>query len=74
MSEKLKPSLYRALADCAYYSGRGQTYWWRPKSMQKLAEIGFVEQWVPPSLAERHRMKSRPWRITDAGRKALEAQ
>ncbi|KAA0684579.1 hypothetical protein DTW90_36175 [Neorhizobium sp. P12A] len=64
--------LLTALREIASYSGRiGRLYWFRQALMRELAVMGYVEQWLPPSVAERPRMKQRPWRITDAGRVAL---
>lgn len=60
-----------ALSECAHYHGRGICYWWRRKSMADLAARGLVEPFCPPSVAERPRMKSRPFRPTEAGRLAL---
>ena len=63
--------LQDALSEVARYSGGNRLYWWREASMQKLQQMGLVEQWLPASVAKRKRMKSRPWRITEAGKQAL---
>lgn len=67
----LNPRLKDALAECARHNNRGICYWFRTASMEKLAALGLVEQWTPPSVAVRKRMKIRPWRVTAAGRAAL---
>lgn len=67
----LPPRLKEALTYCARQNRRGLLVWGAPKSMAALAEMGLVEQWTPPSVAERPRMKARPWRITEAGKAAL---
>lgn len=67
---KLTPQLLFALSECESYSKRS-LYWFREASMRKLEAMGMVEQFTPPSVAERPRMKRRPWRIIDAGRQAL---
>lgn len=46
-------------------------YWWRLASMRVLEAAGLVETYTPPSVAERPRLKARPYRITDEGRAAL---
>ncbi|MGR9413115.1 hypothetical protein [Rhizobium leguminosarum] len=64
--------LMAALKELSTYSDRtNRLYWFRQASMRELAVLGYAEQWLPPSVAERPRMKQRPWRITDAGRAAL---
>jgi hypothetical protein len=63
--------LLDALHEVSRYSGTNRLFWWREASMRKLQGLGFVEQWLPPSVAERKRMKARPWRITEAGRLVL---
>ena len=68
----LTPGLRAALAECSRHSQRGLLYWFRPKSMAALAEMGLVEQWTPPGLAvERPRLQQRPWRVPEAGKAAL---
>lgn len=62
---------WAALAELAAYEGRNRLYWWREASMRVLIEHGFAEQYCPPSVAERPRMKRRPYRTTEAGRAAL---
>ena len=57
-----------ALDELARHNAKGLCYWWRPKTMERLRERGLVEQWTPPSVLERPRLKARPWRLTDAGR------
>ncbi|MBX5089396.1 hypothetical protein [Rhizobium lentis] len=64
--------LLSALKEISAYSSKtGRLYWFRQSSMRELEALGYVEQWLPPSVAERPRMKQRPWRITEAGRAAL---
>ncbi len=72
MAEKMTKVTWDALAELASYEGRNRTYWWREASMLILIENGFAEQYTPPSVAERPRMKKRPYRITPAGRRALD--
>lgn len=65
--------LITALKEISTYTVRtNRLYWFRQASMRELEALGYVEQWLPPSVAERPRMKQRPWRITDAGRAALD--
>ncbi len=67
VASDLDPNEIAALNECAYYSRAGRPYWWREASMRKLEARGLVEKHCPPSVAERPRMKSRPWRPTEAG-------
>lgn len=67
---KLTNQLKDALAEIARYHGQNRIYWWRVASMAKLAALGYVETYTPPSLIGR-RMKARPYRITPAGIAAL---
>jgi len=60
-----------ALNECAQTNRNRCLYWWRPKTMARLNAKGLVEAWLPQSVAERPRMKRRPWRLTDAGRQYL---
>ena len=71
MAELTKAQM-EALAELASYEARGRTYWWREASMRVLIEHGLAEQYALPPLADRPRMKRRPYRITPAGRAALE--
>lgn len=68
---RFTPALFEALAEVGRYEGRNRLYWWRRASMRKLEALGLVEQWLPPSVVERPRMKARPYRITATGRAAL---
>ena len=67
---KLPTNLLSALQDVSRC--HGSPYWWREASMKKLEAMGFVEKYCPPSVAERPRMKARPWRVTSAGLAAKE--
>jgi hypothetical protein len=69
---KLTPQLRAALAECAAHNRRDNLYWWRRTSMAKLEAMGLVEVYTPPSVAERPKLKLRPYRITPAGRLALQ--
>nr|WP_303683007.1 hypothetical protein [Brevundimonas naejangsanensis] len=66
--------LLDALDECKRHNDRGVLYWWRGKSMTALEEIGLVERWTPPSVAERPRLSARPWRLTDIGIATLRAK
>lgn len=57
-----------ALNEVARHNERGVCYWFRAKTMERLQARGLVETWTPPSVAERPRLKQRPWRLTDEGR------
>ena len=57
-----------ALKAVARHNEQGVLYWFRPRTMQRLCERGLVETWTPKSVAERPRLKQRPWRLTDEGR------
>lgn len=73
MTIELTPRLIEALVECERYTTKIKgLYWWREASMKKLEAMGLVEQWLPPSVAERPRMKARPYRITDKGREFLQ--
>ena len=63
--EKLPKWLLLALRDCAYYS-KYRPYTWKPKSMVKLAELGFVE---PEQLMYCNQV---PYSLTAKGREYLE--
>lgn len=65
--EKLAAHHVAALRELERYNAKGVCYWFRPKAMERLRSHGFAEQWTPPSVAERPRIKRRPWRITHAG-------
>ncbi len=71
MGKPLTKAQLEALLEISKYPP-DHLYWWRPKAMEALAKLGFVETWLPPSVLERPRMKRRPWRITDLGRTALD--
>lgn len=60
------------LRELSRIDGKGICYWARAASCARLAKAGLAEQYTPPSVAERKRMKARPYRITPAGRAALE--
>ena len=60
-----------ALAVLGQADGRNVCVWIMPKTMASLVVLGLAETYTPPSVAERPRMKARPWRITPAGRAAL---
>lgn len=62
------------LRELAGFDGQNRCYWWRQASCARLAELGLAEQYTPPSVAERPRLKARPYRITASGRAALGAQ
>ena len=70
---KLTLRLRDALAELQRYTeDRNVIYWWRRASMAKLAEMGLVETYRPPSLPASRKVL--PYRITDAGRRALQAK
>jgi len=69
-SLKLTGALRSALDEVERYTRRGWLYWYRRASMEKLAALGLVETWTPPSMIN-SRGKLRPYRITDLGRQAL---
>jgi hypothetical protein len=71
---KLKKRQREALALVGRYEGRNLCFWGMRASMAALADMGLVETYTPPSVAERPRMKKRPYRITEAGRAALQAE
>lgn len=64
--QKVSDALLVALKDCANYP-RGN-YLWKPKSMEKLAAMGLVEE-VP--TGERYYRHIAAYAITEAGRAAL---
>lgn len=61
-----------ALHEVDEHQAKGLLYWIRPATMRQLADLGLVETWRPPSVAERPRMRARPYRLTTAGRARLE--
>ncbi|RAK51619.1 helix-turn-helix domain-containing protein [Phenylobacterium soli] len=71
MSVKLTRAMLGTLRELASFDGNNRCYWFRPVSCAQLAELGLAETYTPPSVAERPRMKKRPYRITAAGRAAL---
>lgn len=71
MSARLTKAQRAALAECAKSNHARILYWWRPRTMESLRALGLVDTWTPPSVAERPRLKRRPWIITPAGREAL---
>lgn len=62
-----------ALEDCHMYTAQIGPYWWRVASMEKLEALGLAEQYCPPSVAERPRVKARPYRLTNMGIMVLRA-
>ena len=68
---KLTKAQRETLKEMDRYEHRGWVYWFREASCRALAELGLAEQYLPPSVAQRPRMKARPYRITPAGRAAL---
>lgn len=66
--------LLDALDECKRHNDRGLFYWWREKSMTALEGMGLAEKWTPPSVAERPRLSSRPWRLTATGIAILRAK
>ena len=64
---KLTPQLKSALRECGDH-GRGP-FWWRQASMKKLADMGLVVAWHPRGRTD---VKLMAYRITDAGRAALQ--
>lgn len=71
-SASLTPRLFDALLEVGRYDGTGRLYWWRRTSMQQLEALGYVEQWLPNSVAQSPRMKARPYRLSATGRAALQ--
>lgn len=71
MAAKLTKAQTDTLRELRTLDGKGICYWAREASCKRLAELGLAEQYTPPSVAERKRMKARPYRITPAGRQAL---
>lgn len=71
MKGELTKAQRDTLRELARIDGRGLCYWARPASCARLAERGLAEQYAPPSVVDRKRMKARPYRITPAGRAAL---
>lgn len=74
MAEKLTKAQHDALKSYAWAADRGCIYWGSPKSSVVLASLGMIEKYCPPSVAERKRMKARPYHITPAGRAALSGE
>lgn len=70
---KLSPRLLDALSECQRHNDSGLCYWWRTSSMRLLEERCLVAKWTPNSVAQRPRMKARPWKVTDLGRAVLKA-
>lgn len=73
MSGKLLTRAQReALSAYAHAADHACIYWGSPKTSATLSALGLVEKYLPPSVAQRPRMKARPYRITPAGRSALQ--
>lgn len=70
---KLTKAQLDTLRELSKLDGKNRCYWWRVSSCLRLAALGLAEQYEPPSVTERPRMKARPFRITPAGRSALQA-
>lgn len=68
----LTKALTDTLRELVWFTDHGCCFWARPTSCARLAELGFAEQYTPPSVAERPRITTRPYRITEAGRQALQ--
>lgn len=68
---KLTKAQRDTLRELAGYEGRNRCFWWRVASCKSLEALGLAETYTPPSVAERPRMKSRPYRLTEAARQAL---
>lgn len=68
---KLTPGLRLALEDCSNMTKRGGYFYWRPKTMLKLADMGLVEKdgWPPQRFS--HNELRHSYRPTKAGRAAL---
>jgi hypothetical protein len=67
----MTPREVKALNEVHRHDYARVLYWFRPKTMQLLHARGLVEQWTPPSVRERPRLKARPWRLTEEGRAYL---
>lgn len=68
---KLTKAMLDTLRELKSFDGKNRCYWWRQASCARLAALGFAEQYAPPSVLERSRLRARPYRITEAGRTAL---
>lgn len=71
---KLTKAQTDTLRELAWFGDRQCCYWARAASCARLATLGLAEQYTPPSVAERPRITTRPYRITPAGRAALSAE
>jgi len=71
---KLTNAQRDTLRELSRIYGRGICFWARPASCAALAKLGLAETYAPPSVIERRRMKARPYRITEAGRAALQGR
>lgn len=60
------------LRELLMFDGKNRCYWARQASCARLAALGLAEQYAPPSVLERSRLRARPYRITPAGRAALQ--
>jgi hypothetical protein len=68
---KLPLRLRDALAELQRYTeDRNVIYWWRRASMAKLAAMGLVETYRPLDFPASRKVL--PYRITEAGRRALQ--
>lgn len=72
--DRLTKAQTDTLRELSRNDGRGLCFWARPASCAALAKLGLAETYTPPSVVERPRMKARPYRITDAGRAALQGR
>lgn len=68
---KLTKAQARVLGIFGRIDGKNRLHWGTPKTSRELAAMGLLEAYLPPSVAERPRMKARPYRITEAGRATL---
>lgn len=67
MSFRLAARHKWTLKECRDYTDRDRPYIWAPRSMEDLAELGFVEPTTPP-----RNLSCKAWKITEHGRSYLE--
>lgn len=71
---KLTKAQATTLAIFGRIRGKNALYWGSPKTSAQLAQMGLLEPYLPPFVAERPWMTTRPFRITPEGLTALKEE
>ena len=65
---KLSKAQRKALLELVLFTKNGGKYWWKQATMRRLESFHLTERWHPSG----HVTNTPAWRITPAGRAALE--